>query len=99
MDEALVKRVARAAGRAFSEVTDGAILSTVETEAMAHIAIPLVGEFCAGLAEERAAHLLTPPGRVEAQWHEHDAAMVAGELSKQARRIRAATTERNEDAE
>jgi hypothetical protein len=51
MDEELVKRVARAAGRAFSEVTDGAILSTVETEAMALAIIPLVGEFCAELAD------------------------------------------------
>jgi hypothetical protein len=92
MDEELVKRVARAAGRAFSEVTDGAILSTVETEAMALAIIPLVGEFCAGLAEA-----IIIPFDEHSQCLEHGA--FCDGLDVFASIIRAATTERNEDAE
>lgn len=46
-------------------------------------------DWIADLLTERAAFLRTPGGRVNAQWHEADAEMVAGELDRQAKLIRA----------
>ena len=37
---------------------------------------------------KRAAILRTPAGRIEAQWHQNDAEMVANELSRMAAQIR-----------